>query len=152
MGRNLISIDPGNLLEMAQKGMTQKEMAAEIGISTPTLAKRLASLRDKQGLLLKYRELQNLELTAIQARVLEAITPEKIDEAPLRDLVIAFKVLKDKELTLSGKPSEIKGLVGYLINLEKEEAVAKAIDTEVKPMADAIVDAEEVDEDDLPNL
>jgi len=127
----LINIDPANLLEMAQSGLTQKQMANELQISEPTLARKLTELRDKQGVLLKYREMQNLELTAIQARVLEAITPEKIDDAPLRDLVVAFKILKDKELTLSGKPSEIKGLVGYLIDLEKEETLGEAIDAEI---------------------
>jgi len=53
--------------------------------------------------------------------VLEAITPEKINEAPLRDLIASYKILKEKELTLEGKPSEIKGLVAHLIHLEKQE-------------------------------
>lgn len=70
---------------------------------------------------MKYRALQSLQLTELQARVLEAITPGKINEAPLKDLITCFKILKDKELVIEGKPSEIKGLVGYLVELEKKE-------------------------------
>jgi DNA-binding Lrp family transcriptional regulator len=122
---------------MASRGLTNKEVAEEVGVSAPTLSKRMAEIRDKQGLLLKYRSLQALQLTSLQARILEAITPEKINEAPLRDLVIAFKIFKDKELTLDGKPSEIRGLVGYLVNLEKELAAAEQVpDAEYEEMED----------------
>jgi hypothetical protein len=44
----------------------------------------------------------------------------------LRDLVLAFKILKDKELVIDGKPTEIKGLVGYLVELEKKEMAGVA--------------------------
>ena len=71
--------------------------------------------------MLKYRELQSLQLTELQARVLEAITPEKIAGASLKELVGAFKILKEKELVVDGKPSDIQGLVGYLLHIEKEE-------------------------------
>ena len=125
MGRGLISIDPETLWEKASQGMNQKEIAEELGVSIPTLAKRMSDIREKQGILLKYRDLQSLHLTELQARILEAITPEKIEEAPLRDLVTAFKILKDRELLVDGKPTELKGLVGYLVHLEKEDAALK---------------------------
>jgi hypothetical protein len=69
--------------------------------------------------------------------VLEAITPEKISEAPLRDLVASYKILKDKELVIEGKPSEIKGLVAHLVYLEKQEQ--------------AILMGKEIPEDNLTN-
>lgn len=123
-GRTPIEVDMDKLIDMGYRGLRQKEMAGELGISAPTLGKLIAQIRDKQGILLRYRELQSLQLTAIQARILEHITPEKIADAPLRDLVLAFKILKDKEQVIEGKPSEIKGLVGYLIELEKKESAA----------------------------
>lgn len=125
MGRPFAEIDMDKLVELGYRNIPQKQVAEELGISIPTLAKRLAEIRDKQGILLRYRELQSLQLTAIQARILEHITPEKIQEAPLRDLILAFKILKDKEQVMEGKPSEIKGLVGYLIELEKKESAAE---------------------------
>lgn len=126
MGRPLISLDTETVYDLAQRGLNQKELCEELGVSAPTLSRRIADIQEKQGLLLKYRALQNLQLTELQARVLEAITPEKIAEASLKDLVTSYKILKDKEMVLEGKPSDIKGLVGYLVQLEKEEAALEA--------------------------
>lgn len=123
MGRQFAEIDFDRLMELNKINLPRPVIADELGISVPTLNKRIAEIKDKQGILLRYRELQSLQLTSIQARILEHITPEKIAEAPLRDLILAFKILKDKELVVDGKPSEIKGLVGYLIELEKKESL-----------------------------
>lgn len=145
MGRPFADVDIDRLVELGRNGFTQKAAAEELGVSVPTLSKRMTELKDKQGILLKYRELQTLQLTSIQARVLEAITPEKIAEAPLRDLILAFKILKDKELVAEGKPSEIKGLVGYLIELEKQETtravedITEAEFTEMKETTDEVM-------------
>ena len=117
----LIDVDPEVLWDLGMKGLTQQQASCELGISPSTLSRRLADIQTKQGLLMKYRALQSLQLTELQARVLEAITPEKINESSLRDLIQCFKILKDKELTIEGKPSEIKGLVGYLVEMEKKE-------------------------------
>jgi hypothetical protein len=115
-------VDMDAALDLIMRGEKVPTIAEELGISPPTLRTRIADLSKKQGLLLKYRSVQSLQLTELQARVLEAITPEKIEEAGLRDLVMSYKILKDKEQVMEGKPSEIKGLVAHLIHLEKEEA------------------------------
>jgi DNA-binding Lrp family transcriptional regulator len=115
-------VDEDLMLDMCLKGFTQSEIADELGVSVPTLAKRIARIQSEQGILLQYRSLQGLQLTSLQARILEAITPEKIANASLSELVAAFKILKEKELVIDGKPTEIKGILGYLIQLEKQEA------------------------------
>jgi len=121
-GRKKIDIDLEAALDLIERGEKVPEIAAQLGISPPTLRSRIADLSKKQGLLLQYRSIQSLQLTELQARVLEAITPEKIEEAGLRDLIMSYKILKDKEQVMEGKPSEIKGLVAHLIHLEKQEA------------------------------
>ena len=147
-----VEIDTEMLLDLHEMGLTQKQAAGELGICTSTLSRRMADVQKKQGLLLQYRSLQSLQLTELQARILEAITPEKIEDAGLKDLVLAFKILKDKEQVIEGKPSEIKGLVSYLIKLEEEEIALKepvlegAI-TEIKEVTREITDP-----DFLPNL
>ncbi|MCP3924937.1 MAG: hypothetical protein GY714_20350 [Desulfobacterales bacterium] len=125
MGRPKADIDMDAALDLVMRGEKIPSVAAELGISAPTLRNRIADLSKKQGLLLQYRSVQSLQLTELQARVLEAITPEKIEEAGLRDLVMSYKILKDKELVTDGKPSEIKGLVAHLIHLEKQEGVVE---------------------------
>ena len=85
---------------------------------------RIASSKDD---ILEYRDSQGLILTEIQAKLLGAISDRKIQEASLRDIVGAYKTLKDKELVVDGKPTEIVGFVGYLMELEQEEKEEKII-------------------------
>ena len=108
-------------LDLIERGESVTAIATEMGVSPPTLRARIADLSKKQGVLLQYREVQSLQLTELQARVLEAITPEKIEGAPLRDLIMSYKILKEKEQVIEGKPTEIKGLVAHLIHIEKQE-------------------------------
>ncbi|MFA5252350.1 MAG: hypothetical protein WC454_07185 [Phycisphaerae bacterium] len=124
-GRPQKEFDVEAALDLLMRGEQVPAVASELGISAPTLRSRIADLQMKQGLLLQYRAIQSLQLTELQARVLEAITPQKIEEAPLRDLIASYKILKDKELNIEGKPSEIKGLVAHLIYLEKQESALK---------------------------
>jgi len=124
MGRRKIEVNPLQIYDLASQGKTQREMAKELGICHVTLARRMADLQAKEGILLKYRSIQTLQLTELQIRVLEAITPEKIEEASLLDLAKAFKILKDAELGIKGEPFRITGLLGYLLQLEKEDLQA----------------------------
>ena len=139
MGRNKKDVDAEELMDLLERGIPQKEIAVKLEITPPTLSKRIAELQKEQGVLLQYRPLQSLQLTKLQAAVLERITPEKIADAPLRDLILAYKILKDKELVIEGKPSDIKGLVGYLIELEKLEADGKMTAIEDQDQEDFVV-------------
>lgn len=146
-----VVIDTEMILDMAEMDLTQKEMADEIGCSIPTIANRIAKIQQDQGILMKYRDIQSLHLTKIQAKILEAITPDKITQAPLRDLVFAFKILKDKELVVDGKPNEIHGLVGYLVKMEKEELALDAAEDVIDVVGEEVI-KEVTDEDYRPNL
>ena len=143
MGRTKMELDEDVVYDLISRGVSLKEMAPELGISVPTLSARIADIQAKQGLLLQYRAIQNLQLTELQARCLEAITPEKIEEAPLKDLIVAYKILKDKELVDTGRPTDIKGLMHYLIQMEKEEmALSTEVETEEgREEREEIVDA-----------
>lgn len=134
------------VLSLLSRGYSPPQIAKVVGSTAPTIRNTIAKLQKDQGVLLQYRELQNLRLTELQHSVLEAITPEKIADAPLHSLVQAYKILKDKELVMTGNPTEIKGLVGYLVQLEKQE-VAGSIPVE----DEEIIDVPQT-ENDLPKL
>jgi hypothetical protein len=121
MGRKKKELDPVRLHELASNGLNHKEMAKELGISHVTLTRRMADLYQKEGLLLDYRSVQTLQLTSLQAQILESITPEKIKDAPLLELVRAFGILHKAELGLHPPDFKITGLVGYLMQLEQLE-------------------------------
>jgi AraC-like DNA-binding protein len=126
MARREFEVDSDVLLDLISDGFTHKEMAEQLGCSRPTLEKKIARLQKESPVLLNYRTLQTLELTELQHKILSAITDDKIDSAPLRDLVLAYKILKEKEFMVEGKPQEIKGLVHYLIEIERLEQEEKA--------------------------
>ena len=52
---------------------------------------------------------------------MEAITPEKLADASLLELVRAFAILNKAELAIEPPRHKIKGLVGYLLQLEENE-------------------------------
>jgi hypothetical protein len=136
MGRPKADIDIEAAIDLLMRGETIPSVAGELSITPPTLRARIAEIQKEQGLLLQYRSIQSLQLTALQARILEAITPGKIEEAPLKDLVASYKILKDKELVIENKPSEIKGLVAHLIYMEKQEQ-ALASGNVIEPFEEA---------------
>ena len=122
-----VDLSVETLLDLAERNLTQAEMSEITGVSIPTLQKRLNDLQEKQGLLLKARDLRNLRLTELQMMVLDAMTPEKIAAADIKDLAVVFKVLADRENVDIGKPTEIKGLVSYLVSIEKEKVAMNSI-------------------------
>jgi len=126
MGRKRKEINPIKIYELSSQGMTQKEMAQELGVSHVTLAKRMGEIRAQQGILLDYRNIRSLHLTALQYRIIESITPEKIENASLAEKIKAVKILMDMELKIT-KPEhiKIKGLLYYLVEAEKREKYLK---------------------------
>lgn len=125
IGRPEMDFDPDVLLDLLETGATKKRMAEEMGMSIPTLRTKIAQLQQQSPVILEYRALQTLELTELQHKILSNITDDKIENAPLRDLVLAYKILKEKEFMVEGKPTEVKGLVHYLLEIEKVEQAEK---------------------------
>jgi len=120
MGRSKIQIDVQLLLEMRSQKKSIKEISEEMGISITTLSRRIAELENKEGILSKYRQLQGLELTGLQFRILEGITPERIDNCSLSELLKCFSILKKAELAIQGKGGvKISGLLRYLLDMER---------------------------------
>jgi len=138
------------ILDLLSRGLSPPQIAKEVKVSVPTVREKIAELQNKQGLLLQYRNIQSLQLTELQYQILSAVTPDKIAEASLKDLMSAFKILKEKEHLIDGRPTELKGLVQYLVQLEKEDIAATTPTYfDSLPEADVI---EYDDEEQLPNL
>lgn len=146
MSKEMSEQQIAEFLDLLERGASPPEIAKTVGLTPPTVRQRIAKLQQDQGILLQYRSLQNLRLTELQHCILEAITPEKIAEAPLNILVQAFRILKDKELVMTGNPTEIRGLVGYLVELERQD-MALQISANPEPILEI-----EHDNDHLPNL
>jgi len=115
MGRRKIPINTELLLCLRREGKTVKAIAEELGVSIPTVSRRIAELENNEGILTKYRELQGLQLSMLQTRILEVITPEKIEKASIVELLLCFHILKKTELAIRGKgSSRVSGVIKYL--------------------------------------
>lgn len=124
-GRLPTEFDADALIDMLEHGYHKKDIAKELGMAHNTLQSKIAKLQESSPILLEYRSLQALELTELQSKILNNITDDKIEQAPLRDLVLAYKILKEKEFMVEGKPQEVKGLVHYLLEVERLEQAEK---------------------------
>lgn len=78
------------------------------------------SLRGLAPSLDTYRDLESLHVRKRALEVLNAITPDKIAGASLRDLVTAYKLLKEKDLLMQGKPTELTGIMHLVVTMEKK--------------------------------
>jgi len=124
VGRFKKYINEEILLERRSEGKNLKEISKEMGVSIPTLSRRLAELHHEKGLLTKYRQLQGLQLTELQGRLLEEVDLKNFEDTSLLDLLNAFKVLKKMEIVIEGKSSpryKMKGLIDHLLFIEKME-------------------------------
>lgn len=119
MGRPKKQIDDVTLLDMRSRGKNLKEISKVMEVSIPTLSRRIAILQHKKGILTKYRSLQNIQLSGLQARILEVVDSQDLENASLIDLVRAFHVLKKAEIAIRGKESfKVWGLLDHLQALE----------------------------------
>ena len=98
MGRKRKEINSLEIYNMAAKGMTQKAIAEKLGVSHVTLARRIAEIHAETGILLKRMSLEALQQTYLRMKSLEAIKPEKLAKASLRDLVTIYKHLNTENL------------------------------------------------------
>ena len=120
MARPRKQIDEVVLIKLRESGKTQEEISKELGISIPTVTRRLAVLCHEKGILTKYRQLQSLQLTELQVRILEAVDSKNIEDAPLIDLLRAFHVHWKVEKSIQGKESfKVWGLLDHLLELDK---------------------------------
>lgn len=121
MGRPKKQIDDANLLKMRGEGKFLKEISEEMQISTRTLSRHIAYLQRNKGILTKHKELQGLQLTALQARILETVDSKNLENASLTELLRAFHVLWKVEKSIQGKESfKVWGLLDHLLVLENE--------------------------------
>ncbi len=119
MGRPKIQIDSVALLKMRGEGKTLQEISTQMCVSCTTLSRRLAALRHEKDILTKYRQLQGLQLTELQARILEKVDKRDFENDSLIELIQAFLVLKKAEISIRGKESfKVWGLLDHLQALE----------------------------------
>jgi len=108
---------------MRGEGKRLFEISEEMGVSIPTLSRRIAFLQYHEGILTKYRQLQGLHLTELQAKMLSVIGDDHLAGASLVDIANAYYVITKAQISIQEKESG-KGnglVVGHIQKLENSE-------------------------------
>jgi hypothetical protein len=114
-------VDTELLIDLISSGMNRKDTALALGISPPTLDSRIAELQKEESALLAYDKVHHLDLINVRQRLTSGVTDEKIAEAPLSSIAQAYGIFTKAHQLTTGRPTELVGLMGYLMRLEKED-------------------------------
>lgn len=137
--------------------LTLIRKAEEISRSLDTMKSIISLFENNTNVIEEYRSVQNLQLTSLQAKILENIDEDKMEDANLRELVSAYNILKNNERLEVGKPTEIHGLVGYLTYMEQKANITdiaqeEAIDAEFEVIGKPNTSDNDNEASDVPNL
>jgi predicted transcriptional regulator len=119
------SLDMSLMMDLIAEGVSRKDIAATLGVSPPTISNKIEELKREESALLAYDKVHHLDLIGVKQRILANVTEDKLIEAPLGQLATAYGVFGKMEQLIQGRPTEIHGLMGYLMHLEKEDIASK---------------------------
>jgi hypothetical protein len=106
---------------LAAGDLNKKEIAGVLGCSVATLNAKLEQLRADETALMAYDKVHYLDLIQVKQRIIANVTDDKLQEAPLGQLAQAYSVFDKAQALVEGRPTEIHGLMGYLLHIEKED-------------------------------
>jgi hypothetical protein len=128
MSEDKETLTPEEVKQLEELGLSTTEIAEVVEHSPTTIAKIIERAKTIEDVLSEYSGIQWTQLSELQIKLLGAVTQSKIDNASLREIVVAFKVLKDVEIGISPRGKDrSKGLLAYLVLLQEELEREKAL-------------------------
>jgi predicted transcriptional regulator len=122
MGRPRLELDEEKLLDMSQRGLTQRDIADEMGVSIPTVAATIKRLQTDQGLILQYREVETLRATSIKHDLMDKLESRILNGSMTTDEVIKGISVMDKLGKEDISDAKIDGLIGHLMQIQKDKS------------------------------
>lgn len=138
MGRQPKEIDMEKLLEMAESETPAKEMAATLGISTPTLKNRIELLRSEQGVLLDSKSVENLRVIKLKELIITRLEDGLVN-MDNDDLIKSLNVLNKMDTT-EQEGGKLQGLLGLLTAIDEEAEIRAEVKLEEKQLESNTVD------------
>lgn len=140
MGRPRKEIDTELMIDLLAEGLSKTEVAAVLGVTPPTIENRVKELRSDESALLAYDKVHFLDLIRVKERLVANMTEQKMVEAHLGTLANAYGIIAKQEQLIQGRPTEIHGLMGYLMHIE-------ALDREKRNAENDVVEGEVSEQD-----
>lgn len=124
-------IDIVDIVDLKKRGLSPGAAAKVLGCSKYNVQKRYKKIETEVAELGNFKELRADILAIKQKRIINAIDKNCIQKASLRDKVISFGVLYDKERLERGKGLEEKGIKIEIINFAGASSTGQGIATKV---------------------
>ena len=119
------------VLDLVKRGVSTVEIAANFGLTVGTVRARTKEILNLDEALAGYVEVENKDLAIMKISAIRNITPDKLKEASVRDLVSMFKTFDDRKRLNEGKPTEIKGaLIAHIEAVDKAKNGNARLETE----------------------
>ena len=120
-----------DILDLAGKNLTHREIGRLLGISQQCVSKRLKAFAPRLKLLNGYKRHRADMLTLKQAEIMDAMTPDKIEAASLLQMTTAIGILHDKERMERGQSTaNIDIHCEVRQALERVQALREAVESE----------------------
>jgi len=146
MGRARTDVNMDMALELLGNGFTLKETAEQCGTNPMTLKSRIEELNKEESALLAYDKRHFLDLIRTKERLIAHMTEDKMLAAPLSSLAQAYGIVAKFDQLVQGRPTEIVGMMGYLMQIEKMEREGKIVDGEIVDGESEEVSEESIDQ------
>lgn len=141
-------VDPVKALQLKERGYTNQDIADKFGVGPSAISNTLKRTRElilNTSELKEYRTKEVDILDSAKARLISAISEEKIEKAPLGTLTLAYCQLADKSLLMQGKATQNINIRDVVTHLHDQEQALRreleALDVVVGPQ-DTLVSKE----------
>ena len=108
------------------KGLKHSEAARIVGVSRSAITQRLAAIGYKPGRLTQYKDQRADVLAWLQSMIVSYITPEKLKDATLSQLCIAYGILFDKERLVRSQSTSITESRQFIVQAQATLKEARA--------------------------
>lgn len=122
------SIPIESILEYRAKGLSMPDIAKLLGCSTVNIYNRLDRYEDYVAGLDSYRKNKSVILDLKQSMLLDNVNPESIKGMSVRDSVVSFGILYDKQALHEGRATSIVNYSDISNDISKLEAEIQAIE------------------------
>lgn len=116
------------ILDYRAKGLSHRDIARLLGCTRVNITNRLRSLVEYVDTIDTFKRHKGDILAVKQSILLDKITPEAVKECSVRDAVVSFGILYDKQALHEGRATSIVNYADISNDISKLEAEIQAIE------------------------
>jgi hypothetical protein len=129
-------IDIADIIDLRKRGLSHGAISKVLGCTKKNIQQRLKDVAREVDRIENFKTYKGDVLAIHQKRILDSLDKGTINKAGLRDRVLAFGVLCDKEEKITGKTAGSKGVQINIINYAGASQTGQVTRVEINPGAE----------------